>query len=92
MIDQNLAHSLVNKRIRYIQRMFQWAVSQEMIPATVREGVLSVQPLMRGRGGVREGTSVTAVPGAHVDAILPFLPPTLATMVSIQSLTGMRIR
>ena len=90
MIDQNLVRSLINKCIRYIQRMFEWAVSQEMIPPTVREGVLSVKPIMAGRGGVREGKTVTAVPDAHVNAILEFLPPTLKAMVEVQRLTGMR--
>jgi len=30
MIDQNLLRSLINRRIRYIERMFERAVSQEM--------------------------------------------------------------
>lgn len=70
--------------------MFEWAVSQEMIPSSVREGVLSVKPLERGRGGVREGKPVQAVPDAHVEATLGFLPPILQAMVQVQRHTGMR--
>jgi integrase len=70
--------------------MFEWAVSQELIPPTVREGVLSVKPIMAGRGGVREGKPVTAVAASRVDAVLQFLTPTLKAMVQVQQLTGMR--
>lgn len=90
MIQDDLCRKLINQRIGIIKRMFKWASSEELIPATVHHGLLCVDGLKRGRSPARETEPVQPVPDAHVDAIMPFLPPTLQAMVKLQRLTGMR--
>jgi hypothetical protein len=36
MIDDNLARSTVNERVRVLKRMFKWSVRKKMVPATVQ--------------------------------------------------------
>jgi integrase len=90
MIESGLARSVINQRIGYIKRMFRWASEQELIPPGIYHGLDAVTALQRGRSAAKETTPVSAVPDEYVDAVLPFLPPTLQAMVGVQRLTGMR--
>ena len=90
MIERGLARTTVNQRIRCIRRVFKWAVSEELVPAGVLHALLSVDGLRRGRCAAREPKPVRPVPDAHVDAVLPFLCPTVRAMVELQRHTGMR--
>ena len=91
MVDvQKLCRTLINRRIGRIKRVFNWAVSEELIPAAVAHGLVTVKGLTRGRTAARESEPVKPVPDAWVDAVLPFVPPQLAAMVEVQRRTGMR--
>jgi integrase len=90
MVRANLCRNVVNQRVTCVKRLFRWAVAQEMVPAEVIAALAAVEPLRRGRSGARETPPVRPVPHEHVDAVLPYLPPTLAAMVQVQRLTGMR--
>jgi len=90
MIDAGLSRRVINQRMGIIRRVFKWAASEELVPADTYHGLLSVDGLRYGRSGAREADKVTPVPDAHVDVILPFLPPTVRAMVEIQRFTGMR--
>ena len=48
-IKGDLCRNEVNRRVRLILRMFKWAVSNEMVPPSVHEG-LKVSPDATGRG------------------------------------------
>ena len=50
----------------------------------------SVPGLKRGRSDARESKPVKPVPERTVDATIEYLSPTLAAMVRLQALTGMR--
>ena len=90
MITDGLCRNVVNQRIARIKRIFRWGVAEELVPPAVLQALAAVDPLRSGRSGARETPPVGPVPDAHVDAILPFLPPTLRAMVRLQRLTGMR--
>lgn len=79
-----------NQQINRIRRMFRWGVENEMVPATVLEALKAVAPLRKGRTTAAEPTPVEPVPPKHVDAILPHVSPTVAAMVRLQQITGMR--
>jgi integrase len=70
--------------------VFRWAVEQEMIPASVYQGLVAVRGLTRGRSGARETEPVTPVAEAVVNETLPFLNRHVAGMVRTQLYTGMR--
>jgi integrase len=90
MIESELCRNVVNQRASNIKRIFRWAVAEQMLPSSVLQALSAVEPLRRGRSAARETQPVRPVPDEHVEAVLPFLPPTLRAMVRLQRLTGMR--
>ncbi len=90
MVEGGLARTTVNQRVRCIRRVFKWAVSEELVPASVLHALQSVEGLRCGRSAARETAPVRPVPEADVEAVLPFLCPIIRAMVQLQRLTGMR--
>ncbi len=90
LVEQDLCRNVVNHRISRIKRVFKWAVAEELIPAPVHHGLQAVAGLRYGRTKARETEPVRPVADEWVEALLPFLTPTLAAMVRVQRLTGMR--
>jgi integrase len=80
----------INQRLSGIKRMFCWAVEEELVPPSVYHGLQAVRGLKRGRSGARETEPVNPVPEGWVRKTMEFLPPTVAAMVELQMLTGMR--
>lgn len=64
----------VNRGQRRIVQFFKWATSEELVPASVWQGLRSVPGLRKGRSEAPEREPVGPVPQAHVEAILPHLP------------------
>ena len=87
---QKLCRKEVNKRIGRIKRVFKWAASEELIPPSVFEGLRTVDGLRMGRSTARENPPIKPVDDQVVEATLPFLSPTVAAMVQLQRITGMR--
>lgn len=90
MIDAGLSRGVVNHRVARIRRMFKWAASEELVPAAVFHGLATVTGLKKGRTEARETEPVPPAPDADVNATAAVLPPTLAAMVRLQRLAGMR--
>lgn len=82
--------SLVNRRVRYIVRMFRWAVAHERAPIALPEALACVEPLKPGEYGVPEGRKVKPVPEAHIDAIKPFVSNVVWAMIQTQRYTAAR--
>lgn len=85
-----MARKVVNQHVRRITRLFEWAVSEELVPETVHRALLTVAPLEPGRSAARETDEVTPPPPGAVEAALPHAPPQVAAMVRVQVLTGAR--
>lgn len=90
LIEHGLCRTEINKRIGRIKRFFKWAVSEELVPASVHHGLQTVTGLRRGRTNARESEKVRPVPDEHVEALLPFVSPPIAAMIQLQRMTGMR--
>ncbi len=90
MIAADLSRGVINSRINRIKRVFKWAVSEQLVPSHVYEALRTVSGLRFGRCTARETKPVRPVDNTAVDAVLPFVSPTIAAMISIQRLTGMR--
>lgn len=90
MVEKGLCRRVVNARVNRIRRVFKWAVSEELVPASVHEGLRTVSGLQYGRTAARESEPVRPVDTAAVEAVLPFVTPTLSAMIRLQLLTGMR--
>jgi integrase len=91
MVKARLARTTINSRVNRIRRVFKWAASVELVPASVVEALRTVTGLSAGRTEAVEAEPVGPIPIKHVDAVLPFLPRAVAAMVQIQLLTGCRV-
>ncbi len=89
-IDQGLCRTHINARVNRVKRFFKWAVSEELIFASVHQALQTVPGLRFGRTTAREKAPVRPASDDAVDATLPFLAPPVAAMVRLQRLTGMR--
>ncbi len=90
MIERGWARQTVNGNVDRIRRMFCWAVENELIPETVYRALKSVKALNKDRTSARECEPIQPVEDALVEATLPHLTDTVADMVRVQRLTGMR--
>jgi len=90
IIEAGLCRSYVNKRVNMVRRMFRWAVEEQLVPPSVFHGLQAVAGLRRGRSGVRESEPIRPIAEGWVHRTMAFLPPTVAAMVELQMLTGMR--
>jgi integrase len=90
LIEQDICRNQINARIYRIRRAFRWAVSEELIPASVYESLKAVTGLQRGRSAARESEPVKPVPVQQAHAVLPLVAPQISTMIQLQLVTGMR--
>jgi site-specific recombinase XerD len=87
-VNENSARSECNRRVRIVRRIFKWAVSEELGPPAVHQGLTSVAALKRGRTDARELEPVGPVDDDTVDATLPYLNRFVVGLVEFQRLTG----
>jgi integrase len=90
MIEDGLSRPVVNSRIGKIKRVFRWAVSEQICPPAVLQGLLAVSGLQKGRTAAREPAPIEPVNDATVEATLVHLPAVVQDMVRIQRLVGCR--
>ena len=60
VVEYFLSRRTINQRIDVIKRMFKWAVSQELVPPFVFEGLRTVEGLKKGRSTAKEPRRVPA--------------------------------
>jgi integrase len=80
----------VNRQIKRIRQVFAWGVSEELVPATTYQALLTVRAVPKGRTDARESAPVRPVSDDRVAATLPRLSPVVQAMVKCQRLTGAR--
>ena len=80
----------VNQETERVRRIFKWAASEELVPASVYQALATVGGLQRGRTTAHEPEPVKPVDDAVVDATLPHLNRQVRAMVEFQRLTGCR--
>jgi integrase len=90
MANRNLARSTINGRVDHIRRMFKWAASHELIPASIPEALATVPGLREGEYGVRESEPVKPVPEHMINAALPYVSEQVASLIRLQLYTAAR--
>lgn len=90
MIVKKWTRKTINSHVARIQRMFVWAVENELCPVDVANSLTMVKTLKRDRCDAKENTPVLPVDDATVKKTLKELSPALQAMVRLQLLTGMR--
>jgi integrase len=89
-IDAGLARRHINQRVGRIKRLFKWGVAEELVPPSTFQALQAVDGLRYGRTEARETEPIKPVLEAWVEAILPYVAPTVRAMIQLQQLTGMR--
>jgi len=90
MVKKGWARSYVNHTIGRLKRIFKWAASEEMIPATAWHGLLAVAGLKRGRTAAVEREPVKPVSADVIEKTREHLRPAMRAMVDFALLTGCR--
>lgn len=85
-----LSREYVNKCISQIKQIFKWGVSRQMVKPDTYASLVALGDLKKGRSKAKELPDVPPVPDEVINATLPYLPSTVADMVRLQRLTGMR--
>lgn len=80
----------VNKIVGNVQRCLKWAVSKGLCPVATYQECMTLEPLQKGRCEARETEPVGPVPRTAIDAVRPFVPSDVWTMIQVQLLTGAR--
>jgi integrase len=74
----------------YIRAMLKWGILRKLATSQVYGEAKLIPPLKKGKTKAYEKPEREAVPDDVVRETLPFMSPTVATMVQVQRLTGMR--
>jgi integrase len=90
MVRSGLARETVNRYTTRIRQMFEWAVSEELVPERVYVGLRTVKALLAGRTDAPDHERVKPVPIAFVDAIQPCVSRHVWGMIQMGLLTGAR--
>ena len=85
-----LARKTVNNLTSQLKLIFKWGVAQELVPASVYEGLRAVAELSAGRSGARETEPVKPVPEAHVNTVKPYVSLPVWAVIQLQLLTAAR--
>ena len=90
-----LNRKYVNDHVRIIKRLFQWAVSEELLPlekgTAICQALAQVEDLHKGRDlRVKESRPVKPAPEKDVEQTLACMSPQVRTMCQLLRLTGMR--
>ena len=80
----------VNGQVGRIRRIFKWAVSQELLPAAVHQGLGTLESLRPGQTVKADGDPVRPVPEEIIAAVRGLVSRQVAAMIELQLLTGMR--
>jgi hypothetical protein len=81
LLNYGLARTTINRQIGRIRRAFGWAVEEELIPVDVHAALLRVRGLRKNKSGAREKARVRPVCEAHIEVVLPHVPPMVADMI-----------
>lgn len=90
MVDEGLAQSTINNRIRRIKQMFDWGVSEELVSVSIAQALRSVKGLRRGKTKAKPPAPKPPVEIAHVNAIKPHVTRPVWGLIQFALLTGCR--
>jgi integrase len=102
-IDQTLSRRYINEQVSKVRRFFSWAVAEEYARESTAAALRHLPPLRRvkrKRGEmrtesengavVREGRKVRPADDEAVRKVVAVVSPTIAAMIQLAELTGMR--
>lgn len=89
-VTRGLARGTVNNYTDELRRMFKWAVSEELLPVTIYQALITVPSLRAGERGVTETRPVKPPPDKAVNAVRKIVPPQIRALIDLQLTTAAR--
>lgn len=89
-ITRGLARHTVNDYTDELRRMFKWAVSEEFIPVTIYQTLLTVRGLRAGEQGVTETKPIKPPTDKAINAVRQIIPPPIRALIDLQLTTAAR--
>jgi integrase len=86
--DRPLSRTYINYLVAVVQRMWRWALSEDLVPADCAATIAAVKALRKGKGGTEPRRVLPPLPGW--DEALVELAPHLRAMLRVQAYCGMR--
>ncbi|MFY9255998.1 MAG: hypothetical protein WAO83_21265 [Fuerstiella sp.] len=90
MVEQGLAQSTINNRLRRIKQAFNWGVSEELFSVDIAQALQSVRGLRRGKTKAKPPSPKPPVSIEHVDAIKSHVTRPVWGLIQFALLTGCR--
>ncbi|MCA9050770.1 MAG: hypothetical protein KDA89_18655 [Planctomycetaceae bacterium] len=90
LVSEGLSQSTVNSRLRRIKQVFDWGVSEELVPVAIAQALRSVKGIRRGKTEARPPQPKPPVPIEHVSAIRPHVTRPVWGLIQFALLTGCR--
>lgn len=90
MVADGLAQQTINSAIRRIRQVFDWGVSEEIVPGRIAQDLHTVAGLRQGRTSAPAPKSKGSVPLADIEAVKPFVTKPVWGMIEFMLLTGCR--
>jgi integrase len=90
LAERELSRAYIDVCVSCVKQTFRWAVSEELIPASVWHGLQSVGSLKGGKSKAKEPVKRQPVPWSWVELVLPEVSPAVRTMLLLQWYTGVR--
>jgi integrase len=88
--DRLWSRTQVNKQTRRLVRIFKWGVSEELIEPSQWQAMEAIEPLKKGETDAPESSPVRAIPWETAQKTMEHASPTVAAMIRLHWLTGMR--
>lgn len=89
-VTRTRSRTYVNSLMKRVRRIFRWASSEGLLPASVFQALKTVDPIKLGRTDLPELEAVKPIDSATIEATIAHLPKVVADMVKFQLLTGAR--
>ena len=90
MISLGWCRNYTNRQIGRIRHIWKWATEEELIPGEIWQALRSIKPVGTETIVQSEGNPRSPAFADQVEAVLPFVPLPVGTMLQLQALTGMR--
>lgn len=89
-IQKGYCRKHVNQQVGRVKQVVRWAVSEELIPASVIHGLDAVPGLKRGRCDAPESEPVRPVPSQDINKVESHVSRQVWALIQLQILTGAR--
>lgn len=90
MVESGWSRGFTNRQVKRVKRVFRWAVSLELVPASVVQALATLDPIAAGETEAPESRERRAIPEADLKAVRNVLDGVYRDLFDLMLLTGSR--